>query len=72
MLLASGLLCVTISWRLFDYALVLRGRQEVSMTLAIPFYPFIIVTSLCFGMLAFVLFVQVITPSDSPRDGMAK
>lgn len=71
-LLVSGVLCIAIAWRLFDYALVLRGREEVSMTLAIPFYPFIVVTSLCFAMLAFVLLVQVIAPRDEADDGTAK
>lgn len=61
-LLVSGALCVVIAWRLFEQAQVLRSRSEVSMTLAIPYFPFIIVVGGCFAVLAIVLFIQTIVP----------
>ena len=61
-LFVSGLLCVAISVQLFKHAGVLKDRGEVSMTLAIPYFPFIMVVGLCFAILAAVLFIQTIAP----------
>lgn len=69
-LLVSGVLCGVIVWRLVVYALVLRDKGEVSMTLAIPYFPFILVLGVCFLMLAVVLVVQSIAPLD-PSEGPA-
>jgi len=63
-LLISGVTCVAIGWQLFEHGFVLAERGEVSMTLAVPFYPLIYVSGLCFEMLAFVLFVQAAAGSD--------
>jgi TRAP-type C4-dicarboxylate transport system permease small subunit len=49
---------VVLTWRSFDYALVVQKSGEVSMTQGIPFYPFIYGLSLCYVITFFVLLVE--------------
>ena len=67
-LLVSGLLCAVIARQLFEHAMILRHRGEVSMTLAIPYFPFIVVVGVCFAILALVLFIQTIVPARRTGD----
>lgn len=54
--LIAAIVSALIAWQLFAYSLHLCQSNEVSMTLAIPYYPFIAVVGLCFALLALVLF----------------
>jgi len=56
--LISAIVSALIAWQLFAYSLHLYESNEVSMTLAIPYYPFIGVVSLCFLLLTLVLFAD--------------
>lgn len=60
----SAIVCLLIAWRCAVYALDLRESEEVSMTLAIPFYPIILVMSACFAMLAVVFVIDGLEPAD--------
>lgn len=62
--LASMAVCLLIGWRTAVYGVSLWHRGEVSMVLSIPFYPFIFVVSLCFLLLAFVLFTDFLGAGD--------
>lgn len=44
---------IIVGWQLFKYALVLANNKNVSQTLGIVFYPFVMLTAL--GFLVFVL-----------------
>lgn len=54
----SAIVSALIAWQLFGYGLHLYDSNEMSMTLAIPYYPFIGVVGLCFALLALVLFTD--------------
>ena len=62
--LASMIVCLLIAWRSVLYGMTLWERGEVSLTLSIPFYPFIFAVSLCFVLLAFVLFADLLGAGD--------
>ena len=49
-----------IGWRSFDFALILINTGEVSMTERIPFYPFVLLTVLCYILTFFVFIMQLI------------
>ncbi len=53
-------LCALLAWRLVAYGMILWGRHEVSLTLFIPFFPFIFVLSVCFIVLAFVFLTDAL------------
>lgn len=67
-LLASGAFCAVVVWRLLVYALVLRDRGEVSMTLAVPYFPFIVIAGGCFLILAAVLILQAVAPGEEASE----
>ena len=54
------LLFLLISWQIFLYALDLKNSCEVSLTLQIPIYPFVIGIAIGSSMLCIVLFLQFI------------
>lgn len=54
--LISAIVSALIAWQLLAYGFHLYDSNEVSMTLAMPYYPFIAVVGLCFALLALVLF----------------
>lgn len=49
-----------ISYYLIDYTIYLKSKQTVSETLAVSYYPFIIIVALGFLSLVITLFVQLI------------
>jgi TRAP-type C4-dicarboxylate transport system permease small subunit len=55
-----SILWAVISWRMFDYALILQKTGEVSMTERIPFYPFVYGLSLCCLLTFMVFIVQLV------------
>jgi TRAP-type C4-dicarboxylate transport system permease small subunit len=67
--LVCGGLSIVIFWRLIVYGLDLRERDEVSMTLAIPFWPALVAIGICFAVLSLVFIVQAAMPADrTPAD----
>jgi TRAP-type C4-dicarboxylate transport system permease small subunit len=54
------LMCLLIAWRCVVYAIGLREAREVSLTMGIPFYPFVLVVGVSFALLAFALLVDAI------------
>jgi TRAP-type C4-dicarboxylate transport system permease small subunit len=58
----SAIVCLLIAWQCAVYALDLWEAEEVSMTLAIPFYPIILVIGACFAMLAVVFVTDALKP----------
>ncbi|MEX0407852.1 TRAP transporter small permease [Aquibium sp. LZ166] len=67
-LLVSGALCAVIAVQLVKHAHVLSNRGEVSMTLAIPYYPFILVVGCGFAILSVVLWIQMIAPREKQSE----
>jgi TRAP-type C4-dicarboxylate transport system permease small subunit len=53
-------MCLLIAWRCVVYAIGLREAREVSLTMGIPFYPFVLVVGVSFALLAFALLVDAI------------
>ncbi|WP_256242258.1 TRAP transporter small permease [Bacillus sp. V3B] len=49
-----------VGWQLFQYALSLSANQNVSQTLGIVFYPFVILTALGFFVFVLVLLTDLI------------
>ena len=47
-----------LAWRSYDFALVLQGTGEVSMTQRIPFYPFVHAIAFCCIPVCLVLLVE--------------
>ncbi|HEY7548182.1 MAG TPA: TRAP transporter small permease [Hyphomicrobiaceae bacterium] len=54
----SLLVCLLIAWRCVVYAIELRETREVSMTMGIAFYPFVLIVGASFALLAFALLVD--------------
>jgi TRAP-type C4-dicarboxylate transport system permease small subunit len=52
------LMCLLIAWRCVVYAVGLRASREVSLTMGIPFYPFVLVVGASFALLAFALLMD--------------
>ena len=58
----AAALCLVVAWRCVVYALDLRAAKEVSMTLAIPFWPINMVIGACFVLLALVFVLDAVKP----------
>lgn len=54
----SLLLCLLIAWRCVVYAIGLWETKEVSLTLGIPFYPFVMIVGASFALLAYALLID--------------
>ena len=54
----SLILCLLIAWRCVVYAIGLWETKEVSLTLAIPFYPFVMIVGASFALLAYALLID--------------
>lgn len=61
------LLCVLIAWRCGVYAIGLWEAKEVSMTIGIPFYPFVLVVGASFALLAFALLIDALRAAAEVR-----
>lgn len=57
----SFLFFALISWRCAQYAGHMRGTGEVSMTLQLPFYPFVYGIALASTLVCVVLLVEIMT-----------
>jgi len=58
MLILAMAFFVVLTWRTFDYGLVVQKSGEVSMTQNIPFFPFIYGLSFCYLVTLFVILVE--------------
>ena len=56
----SILLFVILSWQSYTYGLTLQSSGEVSMTLRIPYYPFVWGLGLCGLVVVLVLIMQMV------------
>ncbi|MBW2016008.1 MAG: TRAP transporter small permease [Deltaproteobacteria bacterium] len=61
--LLSLILFALISWRSVLYASSLRASGEVSLTLKLPFYPFVYGIGIAAGAVCLVLFVDLVKSS---------
>jgi TRAP-type C4-dicarboxylate transport system permease small subunit len=63
----SLLLCLLIAWRCVVYAIEIWQSKEVSSTMGIPFWPFVIVVGVSFALLAFALLVDSLKAAAEAR-----
>jgi TRAP-type C4-dicarboxylate transport system permease small subunit len=60
----SAAVCLLIAWQCAAYAIDFWESGEVSMTLAVPFYPLILIVSASFAMLALIFITDCIAPAE--------
>jgi TRAP-type C4-dicarboxylate transport system permease small subunit len=63
----SLFMCLLIAWRCVVYAIELRETREVSMTMGIAFYPFVLIVGVSFALLAFALLVDSLRAAGEVR-----
>lgn len=70
--LISAFFLFVVSWHIYLYASYLRTTGEVSLTIKLPHYPFVIILALGFLMLALVVVGQVLSQFVKEKEGDQK